>query len=221
MLCKRRLFALAAALSAFAVLSGAQAQLAFVGRTLQFENTSITSVGYDYPGDYGYRRGYRDDGPFGLLEIPFALLGGIGKVLTGGHGEPYYGDSYRYDGSYYPRPFYDSQYYGSPYRDADYGRSYYGSLYDGGSYYFSPRHDRRRYYYERRAYDDRRQFTAREYREYDGYRGYYADRDYDNRRYDDRYHSDAYGAYGYIREPHDRDVYIRSSSFYGAEDDDD
>jgi hypothetical protein len=235
MLCKRRLFALAAALSAFAALSGAQAQPAFVGRTLQFDNTSITSVGYDYPGDYGYRSGYRDDGPFGLLEIPFALLGGVGKLLTGGHGEPYYGDSYNYDGSYYPRPFYDSQYmyYGSRYRDADNGRPYYGSLYKGGSYHFGSRYDSRRYNDDRRTYEDRGYFAGRydDDRRADGYVRYFSPRFDDERRaygrydgehryYDDRYFDDAYRARRYDGYPRYGDAYDRGRASYDADDDD-
>jgi hypothetical protein len=244
MLCKRRLFAVAA-LSAFAALTGAQAQPAFVGRTLQFDNTSITSVGYDYPGDYGYRRGYHGEGPFGLLELPFALIGGVANLFTGGPGDTY-------NGSYSYRPYYASPYYGSPYADAYNGGSYYGSLYDGGSYHFGSRYDSGRYDGDRRIYEDRGYFSRRydgdrryssgqyddDYRNYGDHR-YFSRRDDDDRRaygdrkyfigrydgdyryYGYRYYGDAYRARRYDDDPRYGDAYDRGRPAYDAGDDDD
>src|SRR5262249_9669909 len=151
----------AAALAAFAALTGAHAQPASIGRTLQLANTAFVTVDYYHPRYYGYRDEYNGDGPLGLLKIPGALLGGVADLLSGGDGDTYYGDPYYY------RPRYVSPYYGSPYRDAYngsyYGNSYYDRLYNGDSYYFSSRTAARGYYDDRRHFRPDRYDGDREY----------------------------------------------------------
>jgi hypothetical protein len=219
MLCKRCLFALTAALVTLEVLTGAHAQSASVGRTLQLDNTAYISVDYDYPGYYGYRKGYYGDGLFALFEIPGAVIGGVADLLTGAPGDTYYG------GSYYSRPLYVSPFYDSPYRSAYSGGWYYDRL-RSGSYYYAPHEGSRRYNDDHRNYDDRTWFSGRRY--YGDY-GYYGDRRYfsgrgydgDRRYYDDRYYGVPYYAHGYNGETRYGDEYNRGRASYDADDDDD
>jgi hypothetical protein len=194
--CKRRIFALAAALAGLAALTGAQAQPASVGRTLQLGNSAFIAVDYDVPRYYGYHKHHHGDGLFELFKIPGAVIGGVAELLSGAPGDTYYGDDTYSADSDYPRPYYENPYYGGPSRGG-YNGSYYNSLYRG-SYYFGSNYRGRQYYGEYRNYDGRRQFSDRRY---ESGRGYEDDRyDYD-RSYRRRHYSDAYRPYEYYDSP--------------------
>ncbi len=175
MLHKGLLFAAAAALAALSAPAAVHASPVSMGLAPQGNDAAIVKVDYYYPGYDAY-----GEGPYpgnGLLELPFAVLGGVAGIVGGALDGAFHGVEYA--GEPYYGPAYDSGTYYSPkyYRDTYYGRDYNGSAYYSPQYYGDTHYDR--------DYDSDTAYSSR----------YYNDTDYGREGDDGTYYGGRYNGY--------------------------